>query len=104
MSNESPRFRGRIRVSVSAAARTRRVTSFHSGRACAVVDHIQPGFFACPVRPSRDPLTFQQIERALFDRVVMVVPTVAHQLFPIVSAMECCPVHAVELVSLFGVE
>ena len=51
-------------------------------------DPLRPGFFARSVDPSPDPLTLQQVEEALRNRVIMAVPAVAHRVLQIVCPQE----------------
>ena len=62
-----------------------------------IVEHVLPCSAACDVRPSPDPLSFQQMEEALRDSVVMTIPTSTHAGIQIVFAEEGLPLFAGEL-------
>jgi len=49
-----------------------------------VIEHVLAGFLTGFVSFSSDPLSFEQMEEALRDRVVITVPTPAHTGFQIV--------------------
>lgn len=107
----SPAFLRRLRVSVCAAARSRRATAFRSARACASCCRTSrcsrrrfAGFLARPVGAAPDPLALEQVEEALGDGVIMALTAPAHGMLQVVSFQETGPVPACELAALIGMD
>ena len=77
-------FLRRSRASIFPATRILWAAAFRfactlSYKISYVFGHIVLGLFACSVDPSPDPLTFQQVEEALRNRVVVAVSAEDHR-------------------------
>ena len=53
-----------------------------------VVEYVLPSIISGFVCPSPNALTFQQVEEALGNRIVMAIPTTTHAVFQIVLPQE----------------
>src|SRR5690606_36228850 len=69
-----------------------------------IIEHILPRLYTCFVGPAPYSLTFEQIEEALGDSVVVTVSPPAHRVLQIVCPEERRPVHAGKLGALIRVD
>jgi hypothetical protein len=62
-----------------------------------IIENILSGFITRFIDLAADTLSFEQIEEAFDDSVIVTVPSAAHRMFKIVSLQESRPVHASKL-------
>lgn len=67
-----------------------------------VVEDVLPGLIACRIDLAANSLSFQQLEKALGDCVVVAITAPAHALYQVVLFEEVAPVVTAELTSLIG--
>lgn len=69
-----------------------------------VVEHILPGVGPSLVGTASYPFSFEQVEEALHDSIIIAVQASAHRVLQTVRLEKCCPVHAGELGNLIRMD